>query len=126
MTPINPQFAVLASGFVSGSLAHKSAYESMGRIPTLHIYGLSDEIIPKAMSQELAAHFKNVQILEHNGGHYFPATAPQKTVYVSFFQDRLQEHLERTELMQAGAVDFLEHDDGDDKNINDNDDSNSD
>lgn len=108
VTSIKPEFAILSSGFISGSLVHKSAYEESVIIPTLHIYGLSDEIIPKEMSQDLANHFKNVEVLEHNGGHYFPATAQQKQTYVNFFQDRLQEYLENLELQQTSNSQFVD------------------
>lgn len=115
VTSIRPEFAVLSSGFISGSLVHMSAYEERIQIPTLHIYGLTDEIIPKEMSEALAANFKNVEVLEHNGGHYFPATAQQKQTYVNFFEDRLQEYLEHMELQQSGSasfIDSIEEDDG--------------
>lgn len=85
-----------------------SAYEESITIPTLHIYGQTDEIIPKEMSQALAAQFKSVEILEHSGGHYFPATAQQKQTFINFFQDRLQEYLEHQELQQSGNASFIE------------------
>ncbi|XP_065371801.1 esterase CG5412 [Calliphora vicina] len=112
LTSIRPEFAILSSGFLSGSLVHKSAYEESIIIPTLHVYGLSDEIIPKEMSQELANHFKNVEVLEHNGGHYFPATSQQKQTYINFFQDRLQEYLENLELQQTSNAAFVEEQQG--------------
>ncbi|EDW67700.2 esterase GA18864 isoform X2 [Drosophila virilis] len=108
LTSIRPEFAVLSSGFISGSLVHMSAYEERITIPTLHVYGLSDEIIPKDMSESLAAHFKNVEVLEHSGGHYFPATAQQKQTYINFFQDRLQEYLEHLELQQSSNASFID------------------
>ncbi|XP_064549925.1 esterase GA18864 [Drosophila montana] len=108
LTSIRPEFAVLSSGFISGSLVHMSAYEERITIPTLHVYGLTDEIIPKDMSESLAAHFKNVEVLEHSGGHYFPATAQQKQTYVNFFQDRLQEYLEHLELQQSSNASFID------------------
>lgn len=60
------------------------------------------------MTQELANNFKNVEILEHNGGHYFPATSQQKQTYINFFQDRLQEYLENLELQQTSNAAFVE------------------
>lgn len=111
LTSIKPEFAILSSGFPSGSLVHKSAYEETIAVPSLHIYGNSDDIIPKEMSQTLAGYFKNPDILEHDGGHYFPATAAQKQTYVNFFQDRLQEYLEHLELQNSNSITFLdEHD----------------
>ncbi|XP_030369356.1 esterase GA18864 [Scaptodrosophila lebanonensis] len=117
LTSIRPEFAVLASGFISGSLVHMSAYEERITIPTLHIYGLTDEIISKDMSESLAAHFKNVEVLEHNGGHYFPATAQQKQTYINFFQDRLQEYLEHLELQQSSNASYI--DSGEDDEVAD-------
>ncbi|XP_039496002.1 esterase CG5412 [Drosophila santomea] len=108
LTSIRPEFAVLASGFLSGSLVHMSAYEEAINIPTLHIYGQTDEIIPKEMSESLTAHFKNAEVLEHTGGHYFPATAQQKQIFINFFQDRLQEYLEHQELQQSGNASFVD------------------
>lgn len=119
LTSIRPEFAVLSSGFISGSLVHMSAYEERITIPTLHVYGLTDEIIPKDMSESLAAHFKNVEVLEHNGGHYFPATAQQKQTYINFFQNRLQEYLEHLELQQSSNASFIDSAEEDDGGVTD-------
>lgn len=108
VTSIKPEFAILSSGFLSGSLVHKSAYEESIVIPSLHIYGTSDDIIPQEMSKTLAAQFKNVETLEHSGGHYFPATSHQKQTYVNYFQDRLQEYLENLELQNSSSTAYLD------------------
>lgn len=101
MTPINPRFAIIASGFKSGSLAHKNYYEQKISIPSLHIFGETDEIIPKSMSIELAESFEEPNLLPHPGGHYFPATTQQKQIYIDFFQDQLQDYLEAKEILEA-------------------------
>lgn len=41
------KFAILASGFCSGSLVHKGFYDEEINLPSLHVYGESDSIIPK-------------------------------------------------------------------------------
>lgn len=104
MTTINPQFAVLAAGFRSGSLAHANYYEDLISIPSLHIMGESDEIIPIQMSKSLANCFEEPTIVEHLGGHYFAATAIQRPHYVDFFKKRLIEYLERKELEREDAI----------------------
>lgn len=104
MTSINPQFAVLAAGFRSGSLAHANYYEDLISIPSLHIMGESDEIIPIQMSKSLANCFEEPTIVEHLGGHYFAATAIQRPHYVDFFKKRLIEYLERKELEREDAI----------------------
>ncbi|XP_055631264.1 esterase AAEL000016 [Toxorhynchites rutilus septentrionalis] len=101
MTSVKPEFAVLSSGFQSGSLVHLNYYENKVQIPSLHIYGESDEIIPKAMSIALAETFIDPQVLVHPGGHFLPAQATQKQKYVDFFRERLQYHLEAKEIENA-------------------------
>ena len=101
VTKIKPDFAIMSSGFCSGSLAHKNYYDKTIEIPTLHIYGKTDQIIPYEMSELLMESCENVTTLPHEGGHYFPASAQLKQFYISYFQDRLQEHLEKLELQNS-------------------------
>jgi len=98
LTPIKPKFVIMAAGFRSGSLVHKNCYETRVSIPSMHISGTSDEIIPHAMSMRLEEGFEYPKRVHHPGGHYFPASANEKEFYVSFFQDQLQKHLEDKEL----------------------------
>lgn len=108
MTVIKPQFAILASGFRSGSLAHLNYYEETILIPSLHIMGISDTIIPSSMSESLAASFEEPRIVRHPGGHYFAATSHQKQFYIDFFRNRLVDHLEKKELEKAEAITLVE------------------
>uniref|UniRef100_A0A336LJZ1 CSON008440 protein n=1 Tax=Culicoides sonorensis TaxID=179676 RepID=A0A336LJZ1_CULSO len=108
MTKINPRFAVMASGFKSQSLAHRSYYESkIGGIQSFHIYGETDEIIPPSMSLDLASMFVEPIVEKHKGGHYFPATVDQKYKYILFFRDQLQDYLEAKEI--AERVNLLDY-----------------
>lgn len=111
MTIIKPDFAILSSGFRSGSLVHRNYYEDPVSITTLHIHGESDEIIPKEMSLKLASSFIEPIFLSHPGGHYFPATTLQKQFYINYFQDRLQDYLEKKELANANELNTIEMDD---------------
>lgn len=94
----------MAAGFRSGSLVHKSCYESRISIPSLHVSGTTDEIIPSEMSRLLEDGFAYATKVHHAGGHYFPATANEKQPYVRFFQDQLQKHLEEKELKANGVM----------------------
>jgi hypothetical protein len=38
------------------------------------------------MSEELLQYFVNPTILQHTGGHFIPASSPQKKVYLEFFK----------------------------------------
>lgn len=104
MTSIKPQFAILSAGFRSGSLAHANYYEDLVTIPSLHVMGETDQIIPYQMSKSLSMCFDEPNIVEHLGGHYFAATAQQRPHYVEFFEKRLIEYLEQKELERDDAV----------------------
>lgn len=101
MTSIKPRFCIMSSGFRSGSLAHLNYYEERISIPSLHIFGETDNVIPNHMSEELADIFEDPKILRHSGGHYFPSTTQQKEFYRNYFQDLLQEYLEAKEIENA-------------------------
>ncbi|KAG8450785.1 hypothetical protein GDO86_003159 [Hymenochirus boettgeri] len=79
-------FALLFAGFKSRSNDHNQYYDQLISVPSLHVYGETDRVIPGNMSQELASHFENPITLTHSGGHYIPACAPQKRMYWNFLE----------------------------------------
>lgn len=105
MTVVKPKFVIIAAGFRSGSLVHKNCYENRISIPSLHVSGKSDEIIPHEMSLMLEQDFEYPKVVHHQGGHFFPASVNEKEIYVSFFQDQLQKHLEEKELKNGVTID---------------------
>eukprot|EP00045_Choanoeca_perplexa_P001888 m.22199 g.22199 ORF g.22199 m.22199 type:complete len:225 (+) comp11217_c0_seq1:49-723(+) len=66
------QFAMFVSGFKSYALNHNSLYTEPVALPSLHILGTTDEVIPDALSRELAACFVDPAIVVHDGGHFVP------------------------------------------------------
>lgn len=78
----------MASGFKSGSLPHAKYLTTQINLPTMHIYGLNDQIIPKDMSVHLASLFQEAEptVVIHDGGHYLPANGSQKHDYQKFFK----------------------------------------
>ncbi|CRK90185.1 CLUMA_CG003899, isoform A [Clunio marinus] len=104
LTNIKPKFVLMAAGFLSGSLVHKNCYENRISIPSLHIYGSTDEIIPHEMSLLLEGGFEYPKRIQHSGGHYFPATVNEKQPYINFFQDQLQKYLEDRELKTGVTI----------------------
>ncbi|KAI5630927.1 serine hydrolase (FSH1) domain-containing protein [Phthorimaea operculella] len=64
--PYTFKFAIFASGFRSGSLVHKGFYDEEMTLPSLHVYGESDSIIPKEMSESLINLFINPIVAEHS------------------------------------------------------------
>ncbi|GAB6029269.1 Ovarian cancer-associated protein 2 [Chamberlinius hualienensis] len=83
---ISFKFVILVAGFKSKSSAHIEflPVEKI-QIPSLHVYGETDGIIPKAMSEELLQQFENPEIAIHPGGHYVPASK-LKGQYIEFLQ----------------------------------------
>ena len=95
---------MLAAGFRSGSLVHRACYENKISVPSLHVYGLSDDIIQHTYSEKLRDAFEGPLFITHEGGHYFPATVNEKQTYINFFQDQLQSYLEDREMKVNGVV----------------------
>ncbi|XP_057292804.1 esterase OVCA2-like isoform X3 [Hydractinia symbiolongicarpus] len=83
-TPFQFKFAILCAGFKSRSTAHQKYYNRPITCPVLHVYGDTDQVIPKEMSLELEELFTDSTVLNHPGGHYLPATATERKVYQQF------------------------------------------
>jgi acetyl esterase/lipase len=69
-------FAILVGGFVSSDAEHAPLYEALAErsLPSLHIIGRSDAVVPARRSHALAAKFDRPQIVEHDGGHVIAST----------------------------------------------------
>ncbi|KRZ28463.1 Uncharacterized protein T4B_7246 [Trichinella pseudospiralis] len=80
------RFAILISGFVSKSSGHITLQQQELNIPSLHIVGQADEIVPKEVSLALAKRFVSPHVVEHDGGHYVPSKGPTKEALKSFIQ----------------------------------------
>ena len=71
-------FAVMAGGFVSADADLAGLYGERANydLPSAHIIGRSDAVVPSEASFRLASKFRNPLILEHQGGHVI-SNAPQ-------------------------------------------------
>ena len=80
------KFAILIAPFKSRITKHRDWYNICEpiSIPTLHVIGDSDKVIEREMSDEILGLFKDPEILRHPGGHFVPASGPQKSVYLDF------------------------------------------
>jgi hypothetical protein len=102
-SPIKIRFAILVAGFKSRCEEHAKYYAEKITMPTLHVMGETDNVIPKGrkkeysgpilrlnlcvileMSIELSECFENVTCSTHPGGHYVAASGQQKAVYLDF------------------------------------------
>uniref|UniRef100_A0AAQ4QWG3 Esterase OVCA2 n=1 Tax=Gasterosteus aculeatus aculeatus TaxID=481459 RepID=A0AAQ4QWG3_GASAC len=78
------RFAIFVAGFRSACEEHKRFYNSPLEIPSLHVFGLEDRVIPDSMSRELLLSFQDPQVLTHPGGHFVPAASAHRQTYQDF------------------------------------------
>jgi len=90
--PLKFDFAMMVGGFNSRDPSHQSLYarKEAYDIPSLHIIGQADSIVPPQDSHSLASKFKNPLILEHNGGHVVASTSSIQHSASVFLSSRLQ------------------------------------
>src|SRR5439155_6076620 len=74
--PLSFDFAVMVGGFRSDSADHAHLYAAKDNytLPSLHIIGQADRIVPAQDSRILAAQFASPTVLEHTAGHVIPGT----------------------------------------------------
>nr|XP_046267541.1 esterase OVCA2 isoform X2 [Scatophagus argus] len=80
------RFAILVAGFRSACTEHEIFYHVPLQIPSLHVFGFEDKVIPDNMSKELLPSFHDPQILTHPGGHFVPATSAHRQTYQDFLK----------------------------------------
>jgi fermentation-respiration switch protein FrsA (DUF1100 family) len=87
--PLIFDFAILVSGFVSNDPAHAALYSRRASyaLPSLHIVGRSDGIVPARDTMALAARFSEPSILEHGGGHVIASEPSIRSGVDSFLQE---------------------------------------
>jgi pimeloyl-ACP methyl ester carboxylesterase len=88
-------FAIMVGGFVSADpdLARLYGERSNYDLPSVHIIGRSDTIVPPIASIELASRFSNPLILEHGGGHIIPNVPQIRQRFSMFLENRQQRKL---------------------------------
>jgi hypothetical protein len=85
-------FAVMVGGFVSADadLARLYGEQSCYGLPSMHIIGRSDTIVPREASFALASRFRNPRILEHEGGHVISHAPQIRQGFRTFLEDMRQ------------------------------------
>ncbi|TNN67313.1 Esterase OVCA2 [Liparis tanakae] len=82
----NFRFSILVAGFRSACEEHKKFYSPPLQIPSMHVFGLEDRVIPDSMSRELLPSFRDPQVLTHPGGHFVPAASAHRQAYTDFLK----------------------------------------
>jgi hypothetical protein len=71
-TGLDFRFAVMVGGFTSFLPQHAGLFQRPLTIPSVHVTGRGDGIVPRSDSLKLAGRFADPLILEHSGGHIIP------------------------------------------------------
>uniref|UniRef100_A0A6B2LGS5 Serine hydrolase domain-containing protein n=1 Tax=Arcella intermedia TaxID=1963864 RepID=A0A6B2LGS5_9EUKA len=68
------KFAIMIGAYIPSASPWKELYQQQHKcsVPTLHIYGQNDPLIPPEWSKLHAQYFLNPVLWEHDGGHVIP------------------------------------------------------
>ncbi|KAL4222813.1 Ovarian cancer-associated protein 2 [Mactra antiquata] len=86
-------FVILVAGFKSRQSTHEVLYKTPFTVPSLHVYGDTDKVIQKEMSEDLLQYFVEPRTVQHSGGHFIPVTSAEKKKYTEFLQEMLDKKL---------------------------------
>jgi hypothetical protein len=94
-TSLDFSFVILAGGFSVRDSTLSRAYGSVSSydLPSLHLIGASDLIVPPSISMAVAARFRNPVIVGHQNGHTVPGDVETRQLVASFLEAR-QENLQ--------------------------------
>jgi predicted esterase len=86
-------FAMMVGGFASNDGSHADLYQRKSEysLPSAHIIGKSDFVVPSSHSDHLASFFKDPLILRHSGGHVVPSDPQVRNGVATFLQERARD-----------------------------------
>jgi hypothetical protein len=84
---------MMVGGFASNDGSHADLYQRKAQygLPSVHIFGTSDFVVPNSHSDHLAGFFKDPLILQHSGGHVVPGDPQVRRSVASFLQERARD-----------------------------------
>lgn len=90
--PLAFDFAMMAAAFLANDPALATLYESRASydLPSLHIIGRSDSIVPGEASRMAAAKFARPVVLEHGGSHIIAGTPEIRKQLAFFLEERMR------------------------------------
>jgi hypothetical protein len=78
------EFAIMVGGFTSTMPKHAGLFRRKIAIPSVHVTGRADTIVPSRDSLRLADRFADPLIIEHAGGHVIPGHSSVTEPITSF------------------------------------------
>jgi predicted esterase len=90
---ISFDFAMMVGGFASRDGCHANLYQRKSEydLPSVHIIGASDFVVPSSDSDRLASLFREPLILRHSGGHVVPCDPQVRSSVAAFLQERARD-----------------------------------
>ena len=90
---ISFDFAIMVGGFASNDGSHADLYQRKAEygLPSVHIIGKSDFVVPSSHSDHLARFFIDPLILRHSGGHVIPGDPQVRDSVAAFLQERARD-----------------------------------
>lgn len=88
--PLTFDFAIMVGAFLANDPDLACLYDSRESyaLPSIHIIGRSDRIVPGEYSRKVATKFKSPVVLEHDGGHVIAGTPLIRKRVASFLEER--------------------------------------
>lgn len=89
--PLAFDFAIMTGGFLANDPSLARLYTSTASydLPSVHIIGRSDSVVPSRHSRMLASKFNKPLVLEHDGGHVIAAKPEIRAQVASFLKQRM-------------------------------------
>jgi predicted esterase len=90
--PLVFDFVIMAGAFLANDPALAKFYSARASydLPSVHIVGQADSIVPATYSYKVAALFKDPLVLQHDGGHVIASTPSIHKQIVAFLQQRAE------------------------------------
>jgi len=83
-SPLSFEFAIMVGGFTSTMPQHAGLFRHKLTVPSVHVTGRADAIVPRRDSLLLADRFADPLIIEHSGGHVIPGDSAVTTPIADF------------------------------------------
>jgi pimeloyl-ACP methyl ester carboxylesterase len=95
--PLSFDFAIMVGGFRSDSAEHAHLYAATKSyaLPSLHIIGQADRVVPSQDSLVLAAQFTSPTVLQHPGGHVVASSPAIRRAFADFLDERAKDRARR-------------------------------
>jgi fermentation-respiration switch protein FrsA (DUF1100 family) len=88
-------FAIMIGGFTSNLPRHAELFRRKLTVPSVHVMGRSDGIVPMRDSLLLADRFADPLVIEHSGGHIIPGDPAVAGPIVEFLAGQAEAALEQ-------------------------------